>query len=164
MNEKQMYQYWDDRIVEAKNYESVFTVGMRGIHDGSMPGPKDANEKVKLLEKVIADQRTILQSRLNKPLGEVPQIFVPYKEVLSLYQRGMKLPDDITIIWPDDNHGYIRQLPNKEEQQRSGGNGVYYHLSYWGRPQDFLWLSTVSPALISYEMTKAYQLNTKNYG
>lgn len=161
VNEKEMYKYWDDRIIESKNFESVYTMGMRGIHDGSMPGPKDVNEKVKLLEKVITDQRTILATRLNKPLNEVPQIFVPYKEVLSLYQRGMNLPDDITIIWPDDNHGYIRQLPNDAESKRSGGNGVYYHLSYWGRPQDYLWLSTISSSLISFEMTKAYQFNAK---
>src|SRR5438045_3185189 len=68
----------------------------------------------------------------------------------------MKLPDDVTIAWADDNHGYIRQLSDPSEQKRSGRSGVYYHLSYWGRPQDYLWLSSVSPSLISYEMTKAY--------
>jgi len=161
VNKDEIYRYWDDRIKQAVNYESVFTVGMRGVHDGSMPGPKDPNEKVKLLEKVITDQREILQKNFKKSPEALPQIFVPYKEVLSLYQRGMKLPDDVTIIWPDDNYGYIRQLPNTEEQKRRGGNGVYYHLSYWGSPADYLWLSSTSPALIGYEMKKAFDYGAK---
>ena len=157
LNKDQIYQYWDDRIKEAKNYENVYTIGMRGVHDGSMPGPKDPDAKLSLLQQVISDQRKILQDRYGRTPGEVPQIFVPYKEVLSLYRRGLKLDDDITIIWPDDNHGYIRQLPNEKEQQRKGGHGVYYHLSYWGSPHDYLWLSTISPSLIAYEMRKAWK-------
>jgi len=157
LNKSQIFNYWDDRVKEAVNYESVYTVGMRGVHDGSMPGPKDPNEKLKLLQTVINDQRSILNNRLNKPASEVPQIFVPYKEVLSLYRRGLQLDDDVTIIWPDDNHGYIRQLPNAIERERNGGHGVYYHLSYWGAPQDYLWLSSISPSLIAYEMGKAYR-------
>ncbi|MDP4261258.1 MAG: glycosyl hydrolase 115 family protein [Bacteroidota bacterium] len=156
VNKEEIYKYWDDRVKEAVHYESVYTVGMRGIHDGSMPGPKDPDEKKKLLENVINDQRKILGLDLNKPVEQVPQIFIPYKEVLSLYRRGLKLDDDITIIWPDDNYGYIRQLPDEQERKRSGGHGIYYHLSYWGSPQDYLWLCSTSPSLISYEMTKAY--------
>jgi hypothetical protein len=157
LNKEEMYKYWDDRVKQAVNYESVYTVGMRGIHDGSMPGPKDPVEKLRLLESVITDQRKILNNNFGKPASETPQIFVPYKEVLSLYRRGLQLANDVTIIWPDDNHGYIRQLPNEKERKRSGGHGVYYHLSYWGAPQDYLWLSSISPSLISYEMTKAYE-------
>jgi len=157
LNKDQIYAYWDDRIKEAKNYENVYTIGMRGVHDGSMPGPKDPDAKLSLLQQVISDQRKILQDQYGRAPGEVPQIFVPYKEVLSLYRRGLKLDDDITIIWPDDNHGYIRQLPNEKEQQRKGGHGVYYHLSYWGSPHDYLWLSTISPSLIAYEMRKAWK-------
>lgn len=157
LNKDEIYTYWDDRIKESVPYESVFTIGMRGVHDGSMPGPKDPALKVSLLEQVIQDQRKILTDRFSKSALDIPQIFVPYKEVLSLYRRGMKLDEDITIIWPDDNHGYIRQLPNEKERQRSGGHGVYYHLSYWGSPHDYLWLSTISPSLIGWEMNKAYQ-------
>jgi hypothetical protein len=157
LNKNEIANYWTDRVKQAKNYESVYTVGMRGIHDGSMPGPKDKNEKVKLLAEVIADQRAILSKNITKPISSIPQIFCPYKEVLSLYQAGLKLPDDVTIVWADDNHGYIRQLSNPEEQKRSGGSGVYYHISYWGAPQDYLWLSSISPSLISYELSKAYQ-------
>jgi hypothetical protein len=161
LNKPQIFKYWDDRVKEAVNFESVYTVGMRGVHDGSMPGPKDPDEKLKLLQTVITDQRSILTTRLNKPAAAVPQIFVPYKEVLSLYRRGLQLDDDVTIIWPDDNHGYIRQLPDETERKRSGGHGVYYHLSYWGSPADYLWLSSISPALIGYEMKKAYDYDAR---
>ena len=86
---------------------------------------------------------------------------MPYKEVLDIYQSGLKLPDDITVVWPDDNFGYIRQLPNAQERERAGGHGVYYHLSYWGRPHDYLWLESTSPALMWEEMTKAYELGAR---
>lgn len=157
LNKNEIATYWTDRVKQAKNYESVYTVGMRGIHDGSMPGPKDKNEKVKLLGQIINDQRAILSANLPQQIDAVPQIFCPYKEVLSLYQAGLVLPNDVTIVWADDNHGYIRQLSTAEEQKRAGGSGVYYHISYWGAPHDYLWLSSISPSLISYELTKAYQ-------
>lgn len=162
LNGPQMYHYWEDRLKQSAKYESVYTVGMRGIHDGSMPGPPDRAAKVRLLDTVITDQRLLL-SQYVKPINgrPVPQIFCPYKEVLTLYQAGLKLPDDVTIVWADDNHGYIRQLSDKDEQKRSGGSGVYYHLSYWGTPQDYLWLSSISPSLVSYELSKAYALGAK---
>ncbi len=161
VNMDEIYRYWNDRIKEAASYESVVTIGMRGVHDGGMPGPKDPNEKLKLLEHIIADQREILSANFGRPAATLPQIFVPYKEVLALYRRGMKLPEDITIIWPDENFGYLRQLSTPAEQERSGGSGVYYHLSYLGGPHDYTWLASTSPALISYEMTKAYQFGAK---
>ena len=106
---------------------------------------KMKNKRSRCLNKVIADQREILAARLKKPIDEIPQIFCPYKEVLLLYQKGIDLPDDVTIVWADDNHGYIRQLSTPKEQLRSGKSGVYYHLSYWGAPSDYLWLSSISP-------------------
>ncbi|WP_448699713.1 glycosyl hydrolase 115 family protein [Mucilaginibacter sp. AW1-3] len=157
VNKQQIDNYWDVRAKESAKIDAVYTVGMRGIHDGSMPGPKDKREKMKLLENVVTNQRDILAKDIAKPANTIPQLFCPYKEVLDLYQMNMKLPDDITICWADDNHGYIRQVSNPTEQKRSGGSGVYYHFSYWGAPHDFLWLSSVSPALTSYEMSKAYQ-------
>lgn len=160
-NKEQIDRYWNDRVLQSKNNPAVYTVGMRGIHDGAMPGPASKEEKKKLLEQVIINQRKMLSNGLGKAASEIPQIFCPYKEVLDLYRLGMKLPDDITLAWADDNFGYVRQLSNPEEQKRSGGSGVYYHLSYWGSPQDYLWLSTISPTLTSYELTKAYELNAR---
>ncbi len=160
-NPQQIKTYWDDRIKQIVNYESTITVGMRGIHDGSMPGPPSQPEKVKLLSQVISDQREILQQDYKRPINQIPQIFVPYKEVLNLYKAGAAVPEDVSIIWADDNYGYIRQVSNTDEQKRSGGSGVYYHFSYWGAPRDFLWLSTISPALTAYEMGKAFAFNGK---
>lgn len=157
VNKAQIYNFWDVRAKQSAKVDAVYTVGMRGIHDGSMPGPKSKPEKVKLLENVIGDQRELLAKNIAKPAEAIPQIFCPYKEVLDLYQMNMKLPDDITIVWADDNHGYVRQVSNAAEQKRSGGSGVYYHLSYWGTPHDYLWLESNSPSLISYELSKAYQ-------
>ena len=84
------------------------------------------------------------------------QVFVPYKEVLQLYEKGLKVPDYVTLMWCDDNYGYMTRYSDVREQQRQGGAGVYYHLSYWGRPHDYLWLTTTQPGLIYNEMREAY--------
>jgi hypothetical protein len=162
-NAKEIKQYWADRVKQVAdlNLEAVFTIGMRGIHDSGMPGPKTIEGKVNLLNKIIVDQRSMLSKYLKKDPADIPQIFCPYKEVLTLYNAGVKVPDDVTLVWADDNFGYIRQLSTPKEQQRSGGSGVYYHLSYWGAPADYLWLSSTSPSLISYEMSKAYAYGAK---
>jgi hypothetical protein len=84
-------------------------------------------------------------------------VFTAYKEVLEIYDNGLKLPDDVTLVWPDDNYGYIQRLNNEAEMKRPGGSGVYYHASYWGRPHDYLWISSTHPALIQEELMKAYE-------
>ena len=160
-NKEEIYRFFDDRVKQSVNNDAIYTVGMRATKDGAMQGPPTVQGKVKLLEDVIHDQREILTKRLGKPADEIPQLFCPYREVLPLYQAGLKVPEDVTILWVDDNHGYIRQLPNPTEQKRSGGSGVYYHFSYWGFPQDYLWLCSTSPTLTSYEMTKAYHFNAR---
>lgn len=162
VNKEQIAPYWNDRVKASKNNDAVYTIGMRGIHDGKMPGPPTLPEKKVLMETIIADQRNMLASNLSKTANQVPQIFCPYKEVLDIYQLGLNLPEDVTIAWADDNHGYIRQLPNPQEQKRSGRGGVYYHVSYFGKPADYLWLSSNSPSLISYELTKAHQFTADN--
>jgi hypothetical protein len=160
-NKAEIYRFFDDRVKQSVNNPAIYTVGMRATKDGGMQGPAGVAGKISILEQVIHDQREILQNRLKKPAEEVPQVFCPYKEVLELYRAGLKVPEDVTITWVDDNHGYIRQLPNPEEQKRKGGSGVYYHFSYWGLPQDYLWLSSTSPVLTSFEMSKAYALNAR---
>ena len=160
-NKDEIYHFFDDRVKQSVNNEAIYTVGMRATKDGSMEGAGGMQGKIKILEEVIRDQRQILQHRLEKPANQIPQVFCPYKEVLEMYQAGLQVPEDVTITWVDDNHGYIRQLPDPQEQQRIGGGGVYYHFSYWGLPQDYLWLSSTSPVLTSFEMSKAYALNAR---
>jgi len=100
---------------------------------------------------------------LQKPIDEIPQIFVPYKETLDLYRQGLKVPDDVALVWTDDNYGYIKRLSNPEEQKRSGGSGVYYHSSYLGAPHDYLWLCTTPPVLMYVELKKAYDTGADRY-
>ncbi|UOB17779.1 glycosyl hydrolase 115 family protein [Abyssalbus ytuae] len=160
-NQEKVKHYWQERISEIKDGEYMITLGMRGIHDSGMEGNASQKEKIKMLDTIFKDQREILTSTLKQPLSHIPQLFIPYKEVLELYNEGLNVPDDITLMWTDDNYGYIRRLSNDSEQQRKGGVGIYYHLSYWGRPHDYLWLSTTQPGLIWYEISRAYQNGAK---
>ncbi|HEV7334141.1 MAG TPA: glycosyl hydrolase 115 family protein [Flavisolibacter sp.] len=155
-NREKVYSYWKERVKETKGMEAMFSLGMRGVHDSGMEGIKSAKEAVPLLEKIFADQRGLLQEQITSNIGEIPQVFTAYKEVLDIYDNGLKLPQDVTIVWPDDNYGYIKRLNNPKEKNRQGGTGVYYHASYWGRPHDYLWLGTTHPLLIESEMMKAY--------
>lgn len=149
-------KYWEQRVRENGKYESIWTLGMRGISDGAMPGGGTPQEKAARLQTIIADQREMLARDINTNVAAIPQIFCPYKEVLELYRLAPDIPGDITLVWPDDNYGYVREFSDARERARSGGAGVYYHVSYWGRPRDYLWLCTTPPALIAEEMTKAF--------
>jgi hypothetical protein len=162
INRKEVQQYWEDRVAEAKPYEAMYTVGMRGIRDGSIVGPTTRQGKIDLLDTIIRDQRKLFAKYFGSQQNAL-QIFCPYKEVLDLYQGGLKVPDDVTLVWTDDNFGYIRQLSNPDEQKRSGASGIYYHLSYLGGPHDYLWLSSNAPSLISFEMSKAYQFGANRF-
>jgi len=150
-------EYWDQRVRENGKFENIYTIGMRGIHDSPILGTKSQAERIPLLEKIFAVQRGMLGKYVRPDVENVPQIFCPYKEVLADYRAGLKVPDDVTIVFPDDNFGYIRQFPNDEERKRKGGFGVYYHISYLGRPLSYLWLNSTPPALIFEEMSKAYE-------
>ncbi|MEJ6980697.1 glycosyl hydrolase 115 family protein [Pedobacter sp. P351] len=156
-NKEKIYNYWDSRVKESKDNDAIYTLGMRGVHDSGMEGVKSVKEAVPLLEKIIEEQRGMLKKHVNANVAAIPQVFTVYKEVLEIYDSNIKLPDDVTVVWPDDNYGYIQRLNDEKENKRSGGSGVYYHASYWGRPHDYLWLSSTHPGLIREEMMKAYQ-------
>lgn len=162
-NAPAMDAYWDKRLSENGSYENFYTVGLRGVHDSGLEATGSPQVKAKLVEDVMAAQRAILAKHISADLPKIPQILWLYKESLDLYRVGMKVPDDVTLGWTDDNYGYIRELPNAAEQARPGGSGVYYHVSYWGAPHDHLWLSTTPPALIREEMTKAYDHKARRY-
>jgi hypothetical protein len=160
-NRDAVLAYWDQWAKLRGPYEAVWTEGMRGIHDAAMEGPPDTAGRIKIVENAITDQRELLKKYVNPDITKVPQMFCPYKEVLPLYQAGLKVPDDVTILWTEDNFGYIRQLPTPSEQKRSGGGGVYYHISYMGRPRSYTWLNTTPPGLIWEEMRKAYDYGAR---
>ncbi len=160
-NREQVQQYWIERLQQVKGSEEFFTIGMRGIHDGSMEGVKTKKEKLEGLQQVIDDQRELIKKYYRKDVENVPQVFIPYKEVLEIMESGLQVPDDVTLMWCDDNYGYMTRLSDEEQQKRKGGGGVYYHLSYWGRPHDYLWLTTTQPGLIYHEMRTAYDHNCR---
>lgn len=161
-NRQAVHDYWIERLKEVKGSAggNMFTIGMRGIHDGSMEGVKTMDEKQTALQQVIDDQQELLRKYIGAPERQT-QVFVPYKEVLEIYERGLRVPDYVTLMWCDDNYGYMTRLSNAAEQKRTGGGGIYYHLSYWGRPHDYLWLTTTQPGLIYNEMREAYDHNVR---
>lgn len=154
-NKERIFKYWEDRIKESSGLNAIYTLGMRGVHDGQMQGVKDLKEAVPIVERIIDDERGLLSKYINRDVTAIPQVLTPYKEVLEIYDNGLKVPDDVTLVWPDDNYGYIQRLNNEKEATRKGGAGVYYHASYWGRPHDYLWLSSTHPSLIREEMMKS---------
>ena len=160
-NRKTMQEYWETRVKTNGQYENTYTLGLRGIHDYPMEGANTTAERVKLMQQAIDDQRDMLRRNIKKPIEEIPQVLCTYEEVLEAYHNGLQVPDDVTMLWSDDKHGYCRNLSNPEEMKRPGGAGIYYHLSYHGDPASWIWLSPLSPAFLSTELTKAYTFGAR---
>jgi len=160
-NRQTMQNYWETRVKTNGKYENTYTLGLRGIHDYPMEGASTTAERVALMQQAINDQRDMLRRNINKPIEEIPQVLCTYEEVLEAYHNGLQVPEDVTLLWSDDKHGYCRNLSNPSEQQRKGGAGIYYHLSYHGDPASWIWLSPLSPAFLSTELTKAYTFGAR---
>ncbi|MDR0575060.1 MAG: glycosyl hydrolase 115 family protein [Tannerella sp.] len=156
-NREAIIAYWTERLEELSGSDNIYTIGMRGKHDGMMQGVRTLDEHMFYLSQVIRDQQKLIRQFVHPDPTAVPQVFIPYKEVLDVYDAGLEVPEHVTLVWCDDNYGYIRRLSGVREQSRAGRSGVYYHISYWGRPHDYLWLASTSPALIHSEMTRAYE-------
>lgn len=146
------------RVDECAPFENVYTLALRGLHDRAMNASNDMSDRKKMLQEALMAQRQMLVDATGKRAEDIPQAFTPYKEVLDVYDQGLELPDDVTIIWPDDNYGYMKRLSSPKEQKRSGRSGVYYHSSYLGKPHDHLWMNTISPTLMYEELRKAYDM------
>ncbi len=146
-------EFWTEGIERNKSYESIVTLGMRG--DGDMPMSESAN--VALLEQIVAQQRKILAEHMNKDVSQNPQDWALYKEVQAYYEKGMRVPDDVTLLWCDDNWGNIRRLPTPEERTRSGGAGIYYHFDYVGDPRSYKWINTNPLPKVWEQMNLAYR-------
>jgi len=152
-NAEELNNFWTQGIERNKNYESIVTLGMRG--DGDLPMSESAN--VALLEQIVADQRKILAEHANKDLSQIPQDWALYKEVQGYYEKGMRVPDDVTLLWCDDNWGNIRRLPTPEERSRKGGAGIYYHFDYVGDPRNYKWINTNPLPKVWEQMNLAYR-------
>lgn len=155
-NRRHVLDFWEERVRQQRRSDNIYTLGMRGVHDGKMQGAKTVEEQKDALTRIIADQRKMLSDHVNRDVTQVPQVLIPYKEVLDVYRAGLEVPEDVTLMWCDDNYGYVTHFPTEEERGREGGNGIYYHVSYWGRPHDYLWLATPSPYLVYQQMKLAY--------
>ncbi len=148
--------FWRDGIRRNRNYESLITIGLRGANDTPMaPGGPEANQA--LLEKIVGEQRKIIAEEMNPDVARVPQVWCLYKEVQDFYNAGMRVPDDVTLLWCDDNWGNIRRLPTAAERKRSGGAGIYYHFDYHGGPRSYQWINTDPISKIQDQMSLAKQ-------
>jgi hypothetical protein len=157
LNSDVLYRFWEEGISRSRDYETIVTLGMRGDGDEAMDGHLAFEEKIELLQHIVEDQREIIATQMDSDIMQVPQLWALYKEVQDYFEFGMRVPDDITLLWSDDNHGNLRRVPTDEERIRSGGAGVYYHLDYVGGPRSYKWLNTVPIQKIWEQMHKAYE-------
>ena len=148
-NQATIDKFFREGIERAKETEDLITIGMRGDGDTPMGGKEGEDDKfvpdydymINLMKKIVNNQRKIIKEVTGKPAKERPQVWALYKEVQELYDRGMRMPDDVIILLSDDNWGDIRRLPNAEERKHPGGWGMYYHVDYVGAPRNSKWLN-----------------------
>ncbi len=145
--------FWRQGIRNMGSHESLVTIGMRG--DGDEPMSEGSN--IALLEKIVKDQRQIIAEETGKPAAETPQVWALYKEVQDYYDKGMRVPDDVTLLLADDNWGNLRKLPKADAKTRPGGYGIYYHFDYVGGPRNYKWINTNPLPRIWEQMHLAYE-------
>jgi hypothetical protein len=134
-------KFWREGIRRNRNFESLITIGLRGADDTEM-GPGGPRANIEKLEKIVDVQRKILSEEINPDVTKIPQLWCLYKEVQGYYDAGMRVPDDVTLLWAEDNWGNLRRVPSATERTRSGGAGIYYHFDYHGGPRSYQWINT----------------------
>lgn len=154
-NPEQLKAFWETGLKRVADKEQIITVGMRGDGDE----PMTEGTATALLEKIVKDQREIIAQVTGKPAAQTPQIWALYKEVQAYYDKGMRVPDDVTLLLCDDNWGNIRKLPALNEIPRTGGYGIYYHFDYVGDPRNYKWVNTNPIQKIWEQMNLAYKYN-----
>jgi hypothetical protein len=150
-----MESFWREGVRRNKNYENMVTLGLRGANDSEMAG--DIKSNIAMVENIVHKQQKIIGEEMNPDITKVPQSWCLYKEIMDYYNEGMKVPDNITLLWADDNWGNVRRLPTPDERKRSGGSGVYYHFDYHGGPRSYEWINTSPIAKIWDQMSLAKQ-------
>ncbi|MGC8541096.1 MAG: glycosyl hydrolase 115 family protein [Phycisphaerae bacterium] len=160
-NSKNILKFWTHSVESRGKYEAIWTIGMRGPYDSPLEGVHTLAQERSLVQKIFGIQRALLERYVTRRWGSIAQCYVPYKEALLVYNSGLKVPGDVTIIWPDNNFGYIRQFSNTEQRKHSGGAGVYYHIEYLGGPHSYCWLNTTPPALMWEELKKAWDNDSR---
>jgi hypothetical protein len=148
--------FWREGIRRNRNFESIITIGLRGANDTPM-SPGGPEENMALLDKIVDVQRKIISEEMNTDVSGVPQLWCLYKEVQDFYNAGMRVPDDVTLLWAEDNWGNVRRLPTAEERKRAGGAGIYYHFDYHGGPRSYQWINTNPVPKVWDQMSLAKQ-------
>ena len=156
-NDSVLRIFWKKGIQNMGTHESIVSIGMRG--DGDMPMTQGSN--IALLEKIVTDQRKIIEDVTQKPIAATPQLWALYKEVQDYYDKGMRVPDDVTLLLCDDNWGNLRKLPKLTDAPRKGGYGIYYHFDYVGGPRNYKWLNTNPITRIWEQMHLAWEYNVR---
>ncbi|KAF2456534.1 hypothetical protein BDY21DRAFT_347479 [Lineolata rhizophorae] len=141
----------------ARPYENVITMGMRGSGDTAL----SATIQTEMLEDIVATQRDLLEEVHTEDITSIPQMWCLYKEVQGYFEAGMRVPDDVTLLWADDNWGNVRRLPVGNETERSGGAGVYFHFDYVGGPRDYKWVNTIQLQRTWEQMHLSYERNAR---
>ncbi|MNQ07638.1 hypothetical protein D3C85_204200 [compost metagenome] len=152
-NSEALTAFWKDGIKRMGNKETLVTIGMRGDGDE----PMTEGTAIDLLENIVKTQRNIISEVTKKPAEETPQMWALYKEVQDYYDKGMTVPDDVTLLLCDDNWGNIRKLPELNAKPRKGGYGIYYHYDYVGGPRNYKWINTNQIERVWEQMDLAYQ-------
>lgn len=152
-NKDGLQDFWRKGIERMGDYESVVTLAMRGDGDEAMS--PDAN--VSLLQTIVEDQRKILADVTKKDVTTIPQVWALYKEVQEYYDKGMRVPDDVTLLLCDDNWGNVRKLPHLGDKPRAGGYGIYYHFDFVGGPRSYRWLNTTQIERVWEQMHLSYR-------
>lgn len=156
-NDSTLREFWKESMQQRFTRENIVSVGMRG--DGDEPMSRET--ATNLLEKIVTDQRKIISEVTGKDASETPQLWALYKEVQDYYDKGMRVPDDVTLLLCDDNWGNIRKLPNLDAKPRKGGYGIYYHFDYVGGPRNYKWMNTNMIPRIWEQMNLAYQYDAR---
>ena len=156
-NRRELMDFWRGGIERMKDTEDVVTIGMRG--DGDMAMEEGTN--IALLERIIRDQRRMIADVTGKPASETPQVWALYKEVQDYYDKGMRVPDDVTLLLCDDNWGNVRKLPAMDDAPRSGGYGMYYHFDYVGGPRNYKWLNCNQVERVWEQMNLCYEYGVR---
>ncbi|KAK4041225.1 hypothetical protein C8A01DRAFT_34746 [Parachaetomium inaequale] len=150
-NKANTTKFMDEGIARAGNNESYLTIGMRGLGDEAVK----TENAIHMLEDVFEVQRGIIKKYHGSETA-VNQVWALYKEVASYYDAGLHPPEDITLLFPDDNQGNVYRLPTKNETGRPGGTGVYFHFEYVGLPRSYKWHNSNNLAKVYKELSHAH--------
>ncbi|MCF0244369.1 MAG: glycosyl hydrolase 115 family protein [Bacteroidaceae bacterium] len=161
-NREGVTKFFREGIENTKDYESLITIGMRGEEDCPMTDAGSIEANFRLMEDIISTQRKIIKKATCRPAAQTPQVWTLYSEVMDYYDKGLKVPDDVTIMLCDDNFGHVRRVPSLTEKKRKGGYGMYYHVGYYGAPRANKWLTMQTITEMWEQLKLTYDYDIRN--